>query len=997
MKPDTKDRISEKIDEGHGSFLRGAEQAAQTANQDQREAFEREFGGDNYEKDGTSGDLNKNLKNAEENPMGYNPGGSGKRGGFKSFLKVAKKRGPMMAVLALFGIGGTVIISLGSVGLGIVHMKEILVDDLNDQVASMDLRSKKVFKAKLKKMSSGVCSSTVKIKCKFTSMSKKQVEAFRKAGFTIEANDVAEGTFGRQKIQKMKAPDGTVINNPVDLADSHTNSVSTRSAMRRVYNSRFYGVSDAIAKKVYAKFKTSKSAKVTGKTDEERAKSVKQATSGDTATMGDGGVRTDEEGKQYVQDGDEKVYAADEPNRFNEVKESNMKFNEDIKAKPVVAGKATSSVLRNGIKGLSVIGVADTACTVYNTARAVGAAAKVARALQLAQFAVVILNTADRIKAGDATPEEVEYIGNMLTEVDTRETIVDELSILPNANDNTPLSDAQPHPNPFYKKNAFDSPGYHVAAYNDAPLLTSRSQQYMVGGGLTGSFSGVMNTITQVLGGPGGIRSTCKVVQSWWMRGIGLVGGIAASIGSFGVATAAMMAGSIAIGFATPYLESALADILAGRVIGDDIGGVDAGDAAFAGSAALMSGMAQQRGLKPLKADELESYLTLANEVKADIAVTEAYDARNEPFNIMNQYSFMGSLMRTIYPSTNKLRSGATGVATSLSSIFSTSLKSITPGANAAANSFNAERFRKTTDPGYEAIGLDAVDVFGNLRFGLSPLELSLDTEAVVDYMYSNGHIDDEGNIKSDSYKKFMKDCVDRTDGWGEVGEENGSDGSECLANGEFSYFRVYTLDASIENGMDNGPEDTTGSGDTTSADINGNAVQYYQFEEPWANQPYGHSLIGPCGCGPSTFASIVSTFNKASGGPQVTPPEMASFFVSLNGQMPSCGSYWVWEDHADDFKARYNITVESVTPSAANATRGLSEGGLIALSVGGLTPFTSGGHIMFIRGQVGENFLVGDSSSRQRSENASGFSPSSFYFGAGEGTKGMWIIKKAS
>ena len=36
-------------------------------------------------------------------------------------------------------------------------------------------------------------------------------------------------------------------------------------------------------------------------------------------------------------------------------------------------------------------------------------------------------------------------------------------------------------------------------------------------------------------------------------------------------------------------------------------------------------------------------------------------------------------------------------------------------------------------------------------------------------------YIDDEGNIKSDSYKKFMKDCVDRTDGWGEVGEENGN------------------------------------------------------------------------------------------------------------------------------------------------------------------------------------------------------------------------------
>ena len=112
---------------------------------------------------------------------------------------------------------------------------------------------------------------------------------------------------------------------------------------------------------------------------------------------------------------------------------------------------------------------------------------------------------------------------------------------------------------------------------------------------------------------------------------------------------------------------------------------------------------------------------------------------------------------------------------------------------------------------------------------------------------------------------------------------------------------------------------------------------------------------------------------------------------------MPSCGSYWVWESQASSFKSKYGISVESVTPNAANATRGLQDGGLIVISVGSATPFTTGGHIMMIRGQAGSNFLVGDSASRTRSESQEGFAPSEFHFGQESGTKGMWIVKKAA
>lgn len=173
------------------------------------------------------------------------------------------------------------------------------------------------------------------------------------------------------------------------------------------------------------------------------------------------------------------------------------------------------------------------------------------------------------------------------------------------------------------------------------------------------------------------------------------------------------------------------------------------------------------------------------------------------------------------------------------------------------------------------------------------------------------------------------------------------------------------------------------------------NVVVYYQHENPWRNQKYGIGTISACGCGPSSLAGIVSTFYPDK---QVNPKQMADFFVRNGGQMSpnSCGSYWIWQTKSSIFRNTYGISITSVTPSAANAKKGLSEGGLVLLSVGSATPFTSGGHIMFIRGVTDSgNFLVGDSNSRTRSTNENGFAPSVFKFGSSNGTRGMWIVKK--
>ncbi|HEU4830730.1 MAG TPA: hypothetical protein VFS65_00990, partial [Candidatus Saccharimonadales bacterium] len=780
---------------------------ARSLNQSEQEAL-----GDienNFDKnaDSTQEDSNiKKLQEKESDGAGWNNNFTGalsrssRSGGRFSFVK---KKGPMATIIALVLGGGGIFSIMFAPGIGIVQLKEIMTNDLNDQLTAMDVRTDHVLKAKLSKTQAlgSVCSNIINIRCKFGTMTKRQVEKFRKAGFTID--QVEDSALGRQRIISMTAPDGTKINNPQDLVNARKKP-AIRSALNKVYNPKFAGLSDAVSKRVFTKFKTNKTKKITGNTLEERNKAFIASTAG--VSVDASGIQTDEKGRYILDTDGTKVHDTGETkDRFNTLSEKNSQI--DTKAENVKSTgvKAVSGVLSSGLKGVSIIGAADTACTVYNSARAVAAAAKVARSLQLFQYAMVVFNTADAIKAGDATPEEVEYIGNMLTATDNRETIVDETSSIESVSSSG--TEATLEKNPFYGKSAFDSPGYSVAAYNDAPTLTSRSQQYMIGGGLSGTLSVVMDDISNSLGGRSGIRDTCGVIQNWWVRGVGLVVGIAGAIGSFGATTVVSVGASLAIGFALPFLESALADIVAGQVVNADTKGVDAGDAVFAGSGAIFGSMAQARGMKPLNKSEIESYLALSNEVKSDDIAAAVYEAQDTPFDIYNQYSFLGSMVRTINPTVIKSSASVSGALSSIPSLLSSVFLGVIPQVN-ADEQFNEERFSKCNDEGYESLNIDA-DIFCNVRYGLSTTELNMDTEEVLNYMINNNHINSQtGDAKSDAYKNFLTNCVNREDGWGETSQEGGDTGEDCMKNdGPTMNFRVYTMDKSISDGMDDEEE----------------------------------------------------------------------------------------------------------------------------------------------------------------------------------------------
>lgn len=749
----------------------------------------------------------------------YNPtsGGKSKVKG-KGFFR---RRGAALGIGGALGGGLLGLTVFFTPALGIVQLKETMLNDLNDQLAAVDIRSNAMWRAKLGDISTGVCTNNVRIRCQFQTMSPRQIEKFRTAGFTIEDGNLREGLFGRQRITQMTAPNGSVISDPQDLINLR-NDPSVRASLNRVFNPLYASLSDRVANNVFTeRFKTSKATKVTGTTPEELDDSMRAATAGEDANGARGTLLTEPDGDQYLLNEDGQPVYEGEPG-FDELladaEEAGGDFDEKV-AQAAEGTKAVGSVLGGAIKGVSVLGAADSACTVYNTARAVAAAAKATRSIQLAQYAMVFLTTADEIKAGTATPEQVEYLGNILTATDTRQYITDELSTTTGTTVDQAVDNAQERENPFYGKNAFDSPGYAVAAYNDAPVLTTRSQQYMIGGGLTGTLSSVTDDIASSLGGRENINSSCGVIQSWWVRGAGLVAGVVAAIGSFGTSTVISIGASLAVSIALPFLEAALADIVAGQVVGPSTKGVDSGDAIFSGSSALLGGVAQARGLKPASEAELEPYLTQTESVQSDYIAQARYEAKATPFDIMNEYSFLGSLARTINVPLSQAGSGATGALAFIPRLLGASITAISPTASAQQSSYNPDRFNRCEDQGYDDLGIKA-DVFCNVRYVLTEEDQGRDPMVVLDFMLNNDHITDTGTASSDQYKNYLQYCVNREDGWGETGEEQQDDwktGKACMGTSEvvdavtLSNFRVYTIDKSISDAMDDEEQESAG------------------------------------------------------------------------------------------------------------------------------------------------------------------------------------------
>lgn len=732
-----------------------------------------------------AGELNGSENQASNQQGYYRPSQSKSKGGIK------KRKGPIGLIIGIVFGGGLGFGALFSPAIGIVHLKETMVNKMNHQLGSMDARTQRVILSKVDNTTNELCK--IKVKCKFKSMSAKQVAKFERAGFKIESVD--EKAFGRKRITSMSFVDSggnkTIITADNFRKNYRSNS-EIRNATHKAYNPKFGGFADKIWTKTKGKFGINERGPKAAATDEERAKNLQDNVKNG---MSDGDIKT-------VKAGDEKpcspdckdgknTYTETEAKTYNESKSKidtpeakNIKTNaaisdiEEAVSKGVGAKGALNS-LKNSFK---ITGPLDNACAIYGAVQAVGYGAKTLRAIQLARYAMAFFTVADMIKAGKAKPEDVAFLGTVLTSV---------------------AIDAKTG---LKRQSAFDSFGYKYAAYGDTGKMSNYTMQFLAGGGLTGNLIMVTGEINNVLGG--NPRRVCKTLSNPWVMAGSLIAGIGAAIFSFGTVTASEVTLSLAIAAATMaatiILPKMLSDIVAGNTT-EGIVGEDAGDAITSGAGTMMGSTANAGGNSVMTKAQALAYNNLQTETVLAYNKDSALEAN--AFDIYNPNSFVGSIYGKIY-SNFYSKSNLYQYGSSLFSFIGGSLSSMIPKSIAASNTNMEAALNVCQDFDYNQLGI-ATDPFCNPIFGIPPEYLDADTEEIIDYLASNGWLtvnssgDDYQN--SSEYDSFIENCINRTNPYGGVNADNtGSDGSECLIDSKLkAYAYIHQIDNRVEDGMD--------------------------------------------------------------------------------------------------------------------------------------------------------------------------------------------------
>lgn len=749
------------------------------------------------EEAGNTSTDNSDIKSAEETPSGEwknNVTGAtpktSKSGGKLRFLK---KKGPMSLIITLLVGGGIGITTFFSPGILIVHIKEMMVEKFNTQLTSMDIRTNKILITKLNsKATSGMC-SRITIACKYSTMTQSQIAKFEAAGIKVEYDE--KNIIGRAK------PKSLIYKDTKISADKFSSFLSEntefRSAVKSAYNPKYAGFTDSIWKSAASKLGISKAKiMIDGENDAKKLEDIQEKTKKTKNYDTDVGEKLDENSTK--EDGSK--YSAEE------IAENNTKLEtatdlidniDEISDK----GKKTGALALSGAKKignvLSITGFVDMACSAYKSIQALGYAAKGIRTLQLASYAMIFLNVADQIKAGDADAEDVAYLGTILTtEV---ATINGEKTKI---------------------KSATDSFGYKYAAFGDKGKMSNSASQYLAGGGLTGELITVTAAINKATGGTP--RKTCGFLANPLVTTGGIVLGVAAIFTGVGAGKVILQAaGQAAISIATSAIPAMLQDIVAGVLIDETTVGEEAGDAITSGASGIMSTVAAKGGNAPLTPEEAVAYSNLSENVAQQYADEDRL-ALN-PLDISTKNTFLGSIVSAMMPYISKMGS-INGTLESISSLASNTISN-TIYNNVLADDAESE-YTMCQDFDYRELGI-ATDPFCNVIYGIPVDSLDKDPVDVLDDMISKGAIDDMGQVVAGSdYEKFLENCINRDRPLGDTGESESTDpyviGESCLFNEKTNGdYYLYNIDQRIQNGMDGSTQAATPTDtkDTTEED----------------------------------------------------------------------------------------------------------------------------------------------------------------------------------
>lgn len=681
----------------------------------------------------------------------------------------SKKVTPFYVLVGLFLLSFGALLLMQMPGLvGVVAINSIM-NNLYDSLNSAELRAGHKFSAKMANKPLRGCKKAMSIRCSYKSASKTQLNKLRKAGFEVETGK--KGAFNRTRIKSITYIDQSGVKQRVtarEFRKMYRKDPGFASTVNKAYSPRWAMFRDAAARKVHQKLKINLERLSGGSKAQSKAENNQRIRDGD-------GTSESRVRRTTAPGADSAAVEAD-PQRKMEA--------ETGKSELTKKSSGLKSSMAAGFRAANwITGTHATVCALIATTEAVSLMARLHSFAQSIQLYTLMANIAHSQIYGEATPEAVELMGDYMTSRDMNETVFSEKSI---ASDDASLVDTllssnsrdpemKPQPNPHLGKSPMDSAGMIAATTGTPPPLDMRESQYVMGGGMAGTFSSLVKKLREKSQAVS--RDSCAV----WTNPLVQLGGLIISVGAIvlsgGTAaplSTARSAGIIALYFfGMKYLTGRISDMSSGELYNTDLEGVDAGNALYSGGAATYSTMASSRGLTPVSTKgSVDNLMAMQQETLAIHERVARYEARSEPFNIYNQYSFLGSIVWSMNPASLQSLSRV-GLALRTPSIIFSSLGSlISPKANASVVS-DPRRFDQCRDPSYVGgsyeddggINLPTADFMCHIRYGNDPIHLNSDPERVIDWMVDSGQVNDGGDPITDAgtMKAIAEQYDDRT------------------------------------------------------------------------------------------------------------------------------------------------------------------------------------------------------------------------------------------
>lgn len=642
-------------------------------------------------------DTSENIKSAKELEESGGEGsslyseGSARSGRSKFFGNLKgkmKKAGPTSGIMAvvLGGVAGGSFF-LSPAGLFVAIEKNVTNDGADSTRTTNAMRP--AYLGGLIGAAKCDGDNSKKLRCKMTTATKQQVKKWRADGFRLvgtkvdadgkplpgadgREGDLKDGDFKektwRAKIKSVTFPNKTTVSKASEFERETKRNLESRRYASRVVNNRASFYLNAKFDKVLKKFGISKN-----------SVSKKEA--------------------QVTRENADKLVAE-----------------EREKAQGKLGGLTDKAKKSGGVLGF-VTGGVGAGCAAYNTARIIVGGIKTKWVADIIAFAMPFVQLGSKIaNNGALTPADMElledradaltwYQSPKYTEklVSAKQQQIDEnnpkrggtingSSDLPieeqqkrDSGDDTHNRLVQQQKEIKEKENlsGTDSQGLRMAMYGDTTALKDFTNNYTTGGiASVIAMQKVIDYVQNAAGGKENIRNACITAGRTGMiagaaslvgciiAAVTIVGGVIC-VASAGAQVAAYIA---AIYFISKGVEKAIIAAIKNSDFNSDIKGVDAGNALAAGIGLMLAHSSRGNGLKPA---------SNPTQVKKFISATDAtyykygeelarYEARGEPFNMYNQYSFAGNLAYNLNPYMAGQKTGFSYIANAFSFLSST-------------------------------------------------------------------------------------------------------------------------------------------------------------------------------------------------------------------------------------------------------------------------------------------------------------------------------------